>query len=107
MKLSALPSCLAAQLAPRDRPFSLTFLPDCRFPGCLPPQALPLAFSSALASGSALGPSFRFELPTLADCRLSGISIRLTLGFRLDQPSGISFELFNAANYAVISCKGH
>ena len=75
-ELPALPSCLAARLAPCDRPFSLTFLLDCRFPGCLPPPALPSAFSSALASGSAAGPSFRFELPTLADCRLSGSSIR-------------------------------
>jgi hypothetical protein len=37
----ALPSCLAAPLALRDRPFSFTFLPGCRFPGCLPPPALP------------------------------------------------------------------
>lgn len=75
IEFPALPSCLIARLAPCDRPFSLTFLPDCQFPGCLPPPALPSVFSSALASGSAAGPSFRFELPTLTDCRLSGPSI--------------------------------
>jgi len=55
-ELPGLPSCLAARLAPCDRPSSLTFLPDCRFPGCLPPPALLSAFSSALASGSRCEP---------------------------------------------------
>jgi hypothetical protein len=59
-----LPSCLTAPLALRDRPSSVTFLPDCRFLDCLHPLALPSVFPSALASGSTADPSVRFELPT-------------------------------------------
>jgi len=72
-ELPVLPSCLAALLALCDRPFSLTFLPDRRFPDCLCPLALPSSSSSALASDSAAGPSVRFDLRP-ADCRLSGFT---------------------------------
>lgn len=72
-------TCQSTRLAPSDRPFSLTFLPDYQVPGCLPPLALSSASSSALASAYAADPSFRFELPTRAECRLSSSSIRSTL----------------------------
>lgn len=72
-ELPVLPSCLAARLALCDRPFSLTFLPDRRFPDCLRPLALPSVSSSALASDCAAGPSVRFDLRP-ADCRLSGFT---------------------------------
>jgi len=79
----------------KGRPFSLTFLPDCRLPGCLPPLALPLVFSPALAFDSALGPSVRFVRPTRPTVASPVPPSNQTVAFALIQPSGIAFELSN------------
>jgi len=87
----------------KGRPFSLTFLPDCRLPGCLPPLALPLVFSLALAFDSAVGPSVRFVRPTRPTVASPVLPSDQTVAFALIQLSGYYLRSFQPAFYAVIS----
>ena len=71
-----------------------------------PPPALPLDPPSALASGISSGPSVRLGPPTFH--RLSPLRLFHPINSRLaprNHPSGFTFELSSATNYAVISCK--